>query len=388
MAIDDNDPRAQYDATPAQDTFTYPFEINEDSDLKVYQTPVGDTPDDAADLLTLTTHYTVTGAGDPNGTIILVSGATEHDIITIERDIPLDRSTDFITDGDHNASDVNTELDDTVMFQQQQERDIGRAIVLSKTDTTESMTLPSKTERASKSFGFDADGNPAMGDLGVSGVTASADEINTLDGITATTAELNIMDGVTASAAELNIMDGVTLTAAEINAGMTVIASGSFTSSEDVQVDSVFSAAYKDYKIVFDSAPDSTVSNLYFAYRKSGVTETGNATSYVLEYGSWGTGTSVSRSTLASWPTATISLSTASEVQTHIELDAIDPFSATLYPMLKGIFSGITAAGAGKVGTCRSQYVNNAAHQYDGFSIKTDSGKPITGTYKVYALRK
>lgn len=49
------------------------------------------------------------------------------------------------------------------------------------------------------------------------GVTATASEINTLDGITASTAELNLLDGVTSTTAELNILDGVTATASEIN---------------------------------------------------------------------------------------------------------------------------------------------------------------------------
>jgi len=51
----------------------------------------------------------------------------------------------------------------------------------------------------------------------VSDLTASAEELNTLDGITASTAELNLLDGVTATTAELNILDGVTATAAELN---------------------------------------------------------------------------------------------------------------------------------------------------------------------------
>ena len=49
------------------------------------------------------------------------------------------------------------------------------------------------------------------------GVTATTSEINTLDGITASTAELNLLDGVTSTTAELNILDGVTATASEIN---------------------------------------------------------------------------------------------------------------------------------------------------------------------------
>lgn len=51
----------------------------------------------------------------------------------------------------------------------------------------------------------------------LNGVTATASEINTLDGITASVTELNILDGVTASASEINILDGATLSTTELN---------------------------------------------------------------------------------------------------------------------------------------------------------------------------
>jgi len=53
-----------------------------------------------------------------------------------------------------------------------------------------------------------ADGAVAPAEL--TGVNATAAEINILDGVTATAAELNLMDGVTATTAELNYVDGVT----------------------------------------------------------------------------------------------------------------------------------------------------------------------------------
>jgi hypothetical protein len=68
---------------------------------------------------------------------------------------------------------------------------------------------------AGQLFNGSADISIAPTDL--TGVTATASEINTLDGITASTAELNVLDGITASVAELNILDGVTSSAAELN---------------------------------------------------------------------------------------------------------------------------------------------------------------------------
>ena len=44
----------------------------------------------------------------------------------------------------------------------------------------------------------------------VSGLTASAAELNALDGITASVNELNVLDGITANVTELNYVDGVT----------------------------------------------------------------------------------------------------------------------------------------------------------------------------------
>ena len=68
---------------------------------------------------------------------------------------------------------------------------------------------------AGQSFDGTADISIAPTDL--TGVTATASEINVLDGITATTEELNILDGVTATALELNVLDGITASTTELN---------------------------------------------------------------------------------------------------------------------------------------------------------------------------
>ena len=58
ILINDTTPRAQYTATSGQTVFSVPFEFFENADLKVYKNST---------LLTLTTHYTVTGAGVTGG---------------------------------------------------------------------------------------------------------------------------------------------------------------------------------------------------------------------------------------------------------------------------------------------------------------------------------
>ena len=75
MSINTNLPPNEYTASALQTIFTFNFKIFNESDLVVYQTPSGNTPDDTADLLTLSTDYTVTIDGDDGGTVTLLVGA-------------------------------------------------------------------------------------------------------------------------------------------------------------------------------------------------------------------------------------------------------------------------------------------------------------------------
>ena len=122
LNVNDTTPRAQYTASAAQDTFAYTFEIYAESDLKVYLTPVGSTPNDTNDLLTLTTDYTVTGEGVENGgNVVLVTPATAGDVITIIRDIPISRTSQYQTLGDLSSVSFNEDLNKLVMMVSQQE---------------------------------------------------------------------------------------------------------------------------------------------------------------------------------------------------------------------------------------------------------------------------
>ena len=73
------------------------------------------------------------------------------------------------------------------------------------------------TARTIAGQSFDGSANISIAPTDLTGVNATAAEINILDGVTATTAELNILDGVTADYAEINILDGATLSTAELN---------------------------------------------------------------------------------------------------------------------------------------------------------------------------
>jgi hypothetical protein len=119
MTVASNTPYDQYTATSGQTVFNYTFEIVEQTDLLVYQTPAGDDPDDTAQLLTVVVDYSVTGVGNENGgTIVLGTGATLNDIITIKQNVPVARDTAFTPGGVLRADDLNLEFDNQTLIEQ------------------------------------------------------------------------------------------------------------------------------------------------------------------------------------------------------------------------------------------------------------------------------
>jgi len=151
ILINDTTPRSQYTATAGQTVFSIPFEFFSNSDIAVYQNSV---------LKTLTTHYTLTGAGvTGGGSLTLVTGATVGDVITIVRDIPVARVTDFPTSGPFNIDALNTDLDRLTAMVQERENQVSRVISLAQTDAAVNLYLPTAANRASKVMAFDSTGN-------------------------------------------------------------------------------------------------------------------------------------------------------------------------------------------------------------------------------------
>ena len=109
MAYNSNQPRAEYTASATQTVFPFLFKIFATSDIKVYQTLAGATPDDVADILVLTTDYTVTINGDAGGEVILNTGAAVNDKITLVRNLSVTRATEYQQNGDLLASTLNSD---------------------------------------------------------------------------------------------------------------------------------------------------------------------------------------------------------------------------------------------------------------------------------------
>ena len=208
MSIDniaDLTPRVQYTAAAAQTGFPYPFPIFADADLVV---------DVDGTTKVLMTDYTVSGAGDDTGgNVTLLSACVGGEIVTIYRDIAIQRLTDMQQNGPWTSASVNDEFDRMTLVDQQLESRIGRAIRFQLTDAlNDTDSVLTAEDVANKVLMFDSDGKPYGGDAASIATvaafgTASADTFTATAGQTVFTLSAN--PGAVANV-DLSI-DGATL---------------------------------------------------------------------------------------------------------------------------------------------------------------------------------
>ena len=118
--VNDVSPRNQFVALQDSTIFIYDFLVLVDSDLDVFLTPVGSAPS-SADKLQLTVDYNVGSVGDSDGgNVTLVNKANAGDIITMERNSPIERPTNF-NPGDFTVEEMNDALNAQVTFSQDNE---------------------------------------------------------------------------------------------------------------------------------------------------------------------------------------------------------------------------------------------------------------------------
>jgi len=145
--------KVSYTASAAQTTFAYTFKIFADGDLKVY---VNSTQK------TLTTDYTVTGAGDVGGgNIVFGTGLSASDSVVIERVLDLTQGVDYVENDAFPAETHEGALDRLTYIEQQQQEELGRAIKFATTITDAGgVELDFNIEaRKNKAFIFDSSGD-------------------------------------------------------------------------------------------------------------------------------------------------------------------------------------------------------------------------------------
>jgi hypothetical protein len=156
MVVSTTISRVEYSGNGSTTVFAYTFRIFADSDLKVYLVDSAGT----ATLKTLTTNYTVSGAGDASGGNVTMGVApTSSETLVIERSVAYTQSTDYVESDSFSAETHESALDRNTMLTQQNERDITRSMRLSKgTADTVSVELPAPVASQFILWNSDADG--------------------------------------------------------------------------------------------------------------------------------------------------------------------------------------------------------------------------------------
>ncbi len=166
IQIGDISPRIQYSGDGVQTVFTYPFPIFVDANIEVYE----DTG-----LKTITADYTVTGAGNSSGgTVTFVSAPAVGVVVTLLRNLAIERTSDFQESGEFRAKVINDELDKIVAGVQQVETDHGRALRLSTTDSATTTVIPDKATRSGKVLVFDSNGDPSVSTEDIAAIEGAA----------------------------------------------------------------------------------------------------------------------------------------------------------------------------------------------------------------------
>jgi hypothetical protein len=193
IQIGDINPRIQYSGDGSQTAFTYPFPIFVDADMEVYEDDV---------LQTITTHYTVAGAGDSSGgTVTFVTAPAADVVVTLLRNIAIERTSDFQESGEFRAKVINDELDKLTATAQQIETDQDRSLRLGPTDSATSTIIPNKALRSGKVLGFDDNGDPVASTTDLTDIESIATDA-AASAAAAAISETNAGDDATATAAD------------------------------------------------------------------------------------------------------------------------------------------------------------------------------------------
>lgn len=177
--------RVQYTGNGTAGPFSFSFQVNANTEIKVY---VGST------LKTITTHYTVSLTSSGAGSVSFTSGnhPTSSQTITIVSAVGLARSSVYTTGGPLTATALEADFDTNIMITQQSSQKVDRALAAPEYDATSiDMTLPTKDDRKGKYLAFNStSGNPEVG--------PSTTDVTTLASVTSDIATLaDLQDGTT-----------------------------------------------------------------------------------------------------------------------------------------------------------------------------------------------
>jgi hypothetical protein len=159
MTVSSTTVKNSYSGNGSTTQFAYGYKIFADSDLIVI---IRTDSTGAETVKTLTTHYTVSGAGDASGgNVTFTSGNTpaSGQTVVIIREVPQTQAIDYIANDPFPAESHEEGLDRGTMTTQQVQEELNRAIKLSRTNTMTSTEFTvGATDRANKVLAFDSSG--------------------------------------------------------------------------------------------------------------------------------------------------------------------------------------------------------------------------------------
>lgn len=124
--------RISYAGNGSNTVFAYPFKIYADADLLV----IIEDADGDETVQTLTTHYTVSGAGnDSGGNVTMTTAPASGETLTIMRDRALKQETDYVQGGPFLADSHEDALDELTILVQQLQEQLDRAIKVNRSST-------------------------------------------------------------------------------------------------------------------------------------------------------------------------------------------------------------------------------------------------------------
>jgi hypothetical protein len=163
MTISSTTVKNSYNGDGSTTTFSYTFKIFANSDLQVI---IRNNTTATETVKTLTTHYTITGAGSASGgSVIFTAGniPASGETVVLRRAVPQTQAIDYIANDPFPAESHEEGLDRAMMTLQQVQEEVTRSIKLSRTNTMTSTEFTvGSSDRANKVLAFDSSGEIAI----------------------------------------------------------------------------------------------------------------------------------------------------------------------------------------------------------------------------------
>jgi len=237
FSITDQTRRAQFTANGSTTEFSFSFQVNNTSDIKV---------DVDGTLKTESTHYDIKTSSnsvglntDGTGKVVFRTSPSDHTpannaVVSVFSDLPLSRSSVYTTGGNITATSLENDFDTLTMILASHEERLDRAMVAPVRDAVDvDLTLPDKDDRKGRVLGFNAttgaaEQGPQIAD--VQSLAAITADIQTLAHIEDGTDATDAIQSVAAISSNLSTVIGISsaiTTVSGISSNVTTVANNS-----------------------------------------------------------------------------------------------------------------------------------------------------------------